>query len=875
MRPIDRLCEALEARGHRVRPPTANGQRVAACPVCEAGDPKGEHLAISEGDDGRALAHCHHGCALADVLAAVGFTEKDLFHEKDAPARRILATYPYTDEAGAELFQVVRFEPKDFVQRRPDGHGGWIWNLKGVRLVPYHLTDVVKAIAEGRSVIITEGEKDADRGAAVGLVTTCNPMGAGKWRAEYDEHFRGADVVIIADRDADVKDGKPHRKGQRHAADVARHLAGVARSVAVLELPDRGDRKVKDLADWLDAGGTVSELDALVREKAVDGAVYARLEDERHEQAVGDVTDDEAPKARKAKPDRRAQLVELAEGVYELWHDADGTPYATAKAGPAATVRVRSMRNELARLYYRAHGTTCGRQALDEAIDLLQARAECDGPTLTPAVRIGGDDLRIWLDLGDPTWRAVEVDADGWRIVDRPGVRFTRPKGLARLPEPTRGGNIDLLWRIVNVRETDRVLVVAWLVGAMRPNGPYAVLLVIGAQGSAKSTTVKALRASVDPSTVATASAPKDDRDLAIAALNSWAVSFDNLGTLPAALSDALCRLATGAGFRTRALFTDSDELLISAARPILLNGIDRVAERGDLLSRAIVLDAPRIDDDDRRPESELWAEFNAALPGILGALLDAVSCAIRRLPEVRAARRPLPRMADFAEWVQAAEPALPWAPGTFLRAYAGAQAGAYETSLEGDPVADAARELAADTDADGWTGSATALLKRLRPMMDDAPEKARPASPRALSQRLKLLVAALRAVNVEVLFHDTRPKAITIRRARAAEVRESCDACDGETEPAPVADARPVANGSTCDGTGSTCDGVTDSTCDPSQTADVRRTPSQAEIGLVSALEADPVAAVAPDESPTDTCYVDEVPDDLVDEALRAEGAA
>jgi hypothetical protein len=173
--------------------------------------------------------------------------------------RRIAAVYEYVDERGDLLFQVVRFAPKDFRQRRPDGAGGWLWSVNGVRQVPYRLPWLIEARSQDRPVVVVESEKDADALAEWGIAATCNAGGAGKWRAEISPFFRGADVVIIPDRDPG-----PKFTGQRHAHDVASKLQGVAARVRILELPGHG----KDAWDWISSGGTTNEFWRLVEAEA-------------------------------------------------------------------------------------------------------------------------------------------------------------------------------------------------------------------------------------------------------------------------------------------------------------------------------------------------------------------------------------------------------------------------------------------------------------------------------------------------------------------------------------------------------------------------------------------------------------------------------
>jgi hypothetical protein len=180
---------------------------------------------------------------------------------------------------------------------------------------------------------------------------------------------------------------------------------------------------------------------------------------------------------------------------------------------------------------------------------------------------------------------------------------------------------------------------VAWLLAALRGVGPYPLLAISGEQGSAKTTLSKLLKALVDPNTAPVRALSREQRELIIAADNAHLLAFDNLSVLPSWLSDALCRLASGGSFAVRQLYTDDDEVLFEAARPILLNGIEDVIGRADLSDRAIFLNLAPIAEDERRSEAELWREFERKQQHILGALLDAVAYGLRGLPRVRLER--------------------------------------------------------------------------------------------------------------------------------------------------------------------------------------------------------------------------------------------
>lgn len=364
-------------------------------------------------------------------------------------------------------------------------------------------------------------------------------------------------------------------------------------------------------------------------------------------------------------------LLEIAAGA-DLFHAADLTPFADIPVGEHREtwpLRSRGFRRWLARAFYDRHGGAAAGEAMQAALGVIEAKAHYDAPQRSTFLRIGGHDGRLYLDLCDADWRAVEIDRDGWRIVAKPPVRFRRAAGMLPLPEPTPGGSIADLRRFLNVASSDDfVLATAWLLAAFRPVGPYPVLILAGEQGSAKSTFLMMLRLLIDPNASPLRSLPREDRDLFIAANNGHLLTFDNVSGLPAWVSDTLCRLATGGGFAVRSLYSDAEETLFDAQRPIALNGIEDIVSRPDLADRAVFLTLEPIPEDRRRAQSDLIADIEGARPAILGALLDAVAHGLRMLPDTRLDR--LPRLADFAVWATACEGAA-WAPGAFAAAYA------------------------------------------------------------------------------------------------------------------------------------------------------------------------------------------------------------
>ncbi|MGE3066943.1 MAG: hypothetical protein AB7K67_15260 [Hyphomicrobiaceae bacterium] len=482
--------------------------------------------------------------------------------------------------------------------------------------------------------------------------------------------------------------------------------------------------------------------------------------------ALDDAIAEESGEASGRGPTQADILIDLAQSA-ELFHTPDGTGFADLDiTGHRETwpIRAKGFRRWLARRFFEATGGAPSSEALQSALNVIEAKAHFDAPERTVHVRIGGLDGRLYLDLGDDTWRAVEIDAAGWRVIDHPPVRFRRAAGMQALPAPIAGGSVEVLRSFLNVRsDADFVLVVAWTLACLRNRGPYPVIVLSGEQGSAKSTFSAILRALLDPNTAPLRALPREDRDLFIAASNGHVLAFDNVSGLPAWISDTLCRLATGGGFAVRQLYSDQDEVLFDAARPVILNGIEDIVTRPDLADRAVFLTLEPIPEQRRRPEQELWAAFDTERPRILGALLDAVAKGLAMLPQTRLDK--LPRMADFALWATACETAL-WPAGTFWSAYCGNRDEAVEGVIDADPIAAAVRALmAARTE---WTGTASELLGALVEMAGEriAKSKTWPDSPRALAGRLRRAATFLRKVGIEIGFERegrTRTRIIRI----------------------------------------------------------------------------------------------------------------
>ena len=468
-----------------------------------------------------------------------------------------------------------------------------------------------------------------------------------------------------------------------------------------------------------------------------------------------------------------------------LFHNRDYEAFANFRVGehretwPTAS---RRFRRHLQRLYYRATREAAKSTAIAEAQATLEAQTLYEGEQQEVYARIAGDGIDvIYVDLGDDRWRVVEISASTgtFRVLDDSPVRFVRAKGMLALPVPEHGGNLLALRQLLNLGDDgDWTLVLAWLVAALRPTGPFPILLVHGEQGTAKSMLVRILRRFVDPNRAGLRAEPRDTRDLAIAASNGWIIALDNLSHIEPWLSDALCRLSTGGGFATRQLFTNSEEAIFDSKRTVVLTAIEEIATRGDLIDRCISLELEPIPEAERRTESEIWSAVDASAGRIFGGLLDAVAYALRAHRDVRLPA--LPRMADFASWATAAEAGLGLPAGAVMAAYNGNRAAANEIALESSPIA--ALVIALVRERGEWSGTATDLLQAMAGRAEDWAKRAKawPRTARAMGGALRRVAPNLRKAGMRIEFsraagHD-RQRVITMSMAPPPALEASAD---------------------------------------------------------------------------------------------------
>lgn len=458
-----------------------------------------------------------------------------------------------------------------------------------------------------------------------------------------------------------------------------------------------------------------------------------------------------------ARQSQAELLVDAVSRRATFFEDSTGRTYARVPKGKGTT-RLRTDSKGFRRWIFQCWDTDCGGvpqpHAVTSAIEMIDARAAAAGTPEVVSTRVAGRDGKVYVDLCDEARQVAEVSPTDWRITTSTRCDFLQKRTAGALPVPTRGGSLDRLAHFLNVDSDGLVLIQGWLIGALHPTGPYPILVLEGEAGSAKSTATKMLKSLIDPTVPRVRSLPRSERDLGVAADGSWVLAFDNLSGLRPWMSDALCRLSTGGGIATRALFTDDEEQVFDLIRPVILNGIESVVTRQDLITRELVVQLNPIAEEDREDEGVLWDAFEAERPALMGALLDAVAGALDRVASIDLPRKP--RMSDFATWVTAAEPAMGWEPGTFLRVYEANASAALLMSLDGSSLAKAIMDFVRVPAHEGeWQGTATDLLDALNFGKGPQERSAQgwPRNAQSLSWQLRRLAPALRAGGIDIEF--------------------------------------------------------------------------------------------------------------------------
>lgn len=449
------------------------------------------------------------------------------------------------------------------------------------------------------------------------------------------------------------------------------------------------------------------------------------------------------------KPDdslipRRSQateIVEMALKEFQLRVSPDGEAFVVTDRLPHLAIQLRggkfSMRHLLAAEYFDRFERVPSNTALGDAISVLEGKAQRLEPTQTH-LRVAHHEGICFVDLGNAEGQVVRIDDKGWSIEPTSPVVFRRTEVGQAMPMPARGGDLESLWSLCNVGLDERPLVLSWLLATFRPEVPCPILVLVGEQGCAKSTSTRVLVSLVDPSLPLLRRPPSSDVDWPVVAQASRVVALDNMSHIPERLSGALCRAVSGDGDLVRRLYSNGQVVPFAFMRAFLLNGISIGSLGADLAERTLFCTLGVIPADQRKLDAQIKQDLDRYQPLLLGALFDLLSQVLRKLPTVKLPT--LPRMCDFALLVATVDQVM----GTNgLDHYLTQLQNRAVDTIEGDKVLTA---LSSEIEGE-WTGTSSTLLSKIKFDEPDGYErKFWPSTAGKLSQYLTRRAPAMRA---------------------------------------------------------------------------------------------------------------------------------
>jgi hypothetical protein len=459
--------------------------------------------------------------------------------------------------------------------------------------------------------------------------------------------------------------------------------------------------------------------------------------------------------------------------VLDLFKTEADVPHITING---STYRIESseLKELLWKRYYLEFNSPPSCCLLNNTVKTLFMHTKVFAPVKEVYRRVARIEDTVYIDLCNDKFEAIEITSEGYKIINDPPVKFIRSKAQRPIGKPALDGkpeNLHLLKKYFPFKSEDAfILTVAWALGCFNTYGGAPILLLVGEQGAAKSSSSARLKSLIDNSNVPLRNLPNSMKELMIAGCNDYILVFDNISKITNAQSDNLCKVTTGAGYAMRKLYTTQKETQVTSKNPCIVNSINFIPTRQDLLDRCLIADLDFIKPRDRKTNQELTESWEQDRPLILGALCQAVSAALRNYPQVN--EKELPRMADFAKWIIAAEEQLPWEKGLFMDTMRKHRSKIVDEAIDADSTALAILRLMETRES--WVGTASELLDILGEIIDQAKRKYPdfPKSPNHLSRNINRIAAFLREKGVQFEKKHSGQRFITLQKIEAETVQ-------------------------------------------------------------------------------------------------------
>jgi len=795
------------------------------CPSHRDGEKRGKRsLYTSPGKDGRALIKCFANCQYRDIVKAMGLAEDNLNSAKD------ITTYDYKDASGNLLFQVCRGTDKKFWQRRPGNNGSWVNGLKGIKPVLYLLPELIKAIKNNEVIFIPEGEKDCNNLVSLGLTATTNPMGAGKWRDYYSDFLKNANVVILPDNDQPGKDHarKVAENLQGKAASIKiLELPGLPAKGDISDWLSNGGTKdellrlADETSEWKQAvrqePEAKEETELMEAEQAeqielIKQAIENAKKEETDLSKAKVIKDEIIPLLAKLNAINQAiiikslikefkdigltkkavekvlklessedeenetqldTLLRLSEDIF-LFENEFKEPFTVFDVDDHSEIWLvgsKAFKYWLTNQFFNETGSGPNSESLNAAINTLSAKAWCGKEERKLGVRTTPFENAFWYDMTNNFWQAIRVEPQGWEVINKPPILFRRYGHQQAQPMPTRGGNIFKLLDFVNLKDKNMsILYLVSVITSFIPDIPHVVFVIFGPEGSGKSTISKITRMIIDPSGNLTCKCYSDRREFVQYLAHNYVAILENLSGISPILSDTICSAVTGDGDSKRQLFTDDEDVIYNFKRVFIINGINNVVTRPDLLRRSILLQIEKQPDGKILPETTLWRLFEAARPDILGGIFDTLNRAMEIYPDMKLTG--LYDMADYTLWGSAIAEALGYGADAFLTAYTENRGEQVKEAIANHPVASAITVFMQEREE--WGGRPSELLVELEKIAEtekiNIKSKAWPKAANALTRRLSEVKTILSKTGIEITDNREATKRCVLLTRKCAE---------------------------------------------------------------------------------------------------------